>query len=87
MLLPALFALIAATGDAKAHAIAVTVRDTADQPIRDASLILLDSRGKMYASARSSRTGMALMPRADSGTYMDGLLLIATKIGPRRGPP
>ena len=69
LLLPTVFALCAASTGARAQVLAVTVRDSAQQPIPDASLVLLDSRRRVYATARSSKNGSALMPRADTGRY------------------
>ena len=69
VLFAAIVSVISISRGAGGQALAVTVRDSAQQPIQDASLVLLDSRRRVYATARSSKAGGALMPRADTGTY------------------
>ena len=69
VLLAVLLPLVATPRIGYTQALAVTVRDSAQQPIPDASLVLLDSRRRVYATARSSKAGSALMHRADTGSY------------------
>lgn len=52
-----------------AQVISVSVRDTAGRPIAQVSLVLIDTGGRVVATARTGEGGAALWPRADSGVF------------------
>lgn len=52
-----------------AQAVSVSVRDSAGAPIPQVALVLSDSSGRVRATARTSATGVALLPRADTGIF------------------
>ncbi len=62
---------------AEAQSLTVVVRDSAGQPLEHVSLVLLNARDEVYASARSGADGIARMPRADPGVFT----LIARRFG------
>jgi hypothetical protein len=66
----AAIALMVAFGRAlPAQAISVSVRDTTGRPIPQVSLALIDTGGRVVATARTGEGGAALWPRADTGTF------------------
>jgi hypothetical protein len=68
--LKAALALIVALGRVlPAQAISVSVRDTAGRPIAQVSLALIDTGGRVVATARTGEGGAALWPRADTGVF------------------
>jgi hypothetical protein len=53
----------------QAQALSVSVRDTTGAPLAQVGLVLLDAAGRALASAKTSETGFALMPKATPGTF------------------
>ena len=89
LLLPTVLALSVFARAGNAQALTVTVHDSAGQPVRDVSLLLLDSRRRVSATVRSNKSGIAFFPRADSGAHA----LLVRRFGfrpqevPLDGPP
>jgi len=52
-----------------AQALTISVRDTAGRPIPQVALTLIDSSGDARATARTGATGIAHLPRADTGAF------------------
>jgi hypothetical protein len=65
----ALSLTVAGTNSLAAQTLLVTVRDTLGNPVKQASLTLVDSSGRAQASARTGDAGTAHMPRADTGAF------------------
>jgi len=63
--------IVAAAISNRLHAqtLSVSVRDTAGVPLAQVGLALLDTAGRVVASARTSNAGVAHMPSADSGVF------------------
>jgi hypothetical protein len=60
---------VAGANPLAAQTLLVTVRDTLGNPVKQASLTLVDSSGHARASARTGDAGTAHMPRADTGAF------------------
>ena len=60
--------VICATG-LQAQALSVSVRDSLGNPLAQVGLALLDTTGRVVATARTGPAGVAHMARADTGTF------------------
>jgi hypothetical protein len=67
--LTALIALVICANTIQAQALSVSVRDSLGTPLSQVGLVLLDTTGRLIASARTSSAGVAHMPKADTGTF------------------
>ena len=63
--------VVAVVSASRLHAqtLSVSVRDTAGVPLAQVGLALLDTAGRVVASAKTSDAGVAHMPTADSGVF------------------
>jgi hypothetical protein len=66
---PLFIVAVAIPGSLHAQTLSVSVRDTAGVPLAQVGLALLDTAGRVIASARTSDAGVAHMPSADSGVF------------------
>lgn len=66
---PLFILAVAIPGSLHAQTLSVSVRDTAGVPLAQVGLALLDTAGRVIASARTSDAGVAHMPSADSGVF------------------
>jgi hypothetical protein len=64
-----LIAFLIPCSSLSAQRISVSVRDTAGVPLPQVSLALLDARGNLKATAKTSGVGVAHWPRADTGYF------------------
>jgi len=68
-IIPLFVVAVVSASSLHAQTLSVSVRDTAGVPLAQVGLALLDTAGRVVASAKTSDAGVAHMPTADSGVF------------------